>query len=174
MKKTKIEQRLKNALNAFFADEQENIGENGLTLANDSAVLKQETTTKLNEKGDVLVKFLKRVFLFFPGTLYLFFGTFSILAFDFFWNTFSVIMIFIIGSFLTIFGIGNLKNPKHLIIPISIIAVALMTFTFFSTIGGLKFVFEYGIYFFPLALIAPLLAKSLVDKTDEVKNKVSV
>jgi len=27
--------------------------------------------------------------------------------------------------------------------------------------GNTKFVFEYGIYFFPLALIAPFLAKNL-------------
>lgn len=170
MKKTKLNQRIRNAVNAFFADDEENIGENSLTLANDSALLKQETAAKLNEKGDVLVKILKRVFLFFPGVLYLFFGTFSILAFDFLWNPFTIIAVFLIGSFLTIFGIGNLRNPKHLAIPFSIVAVAILAFLFFSTMGGLKSVFEYGIYFFPVALVIPLLAKSLADKTSEVKN----
>lgn len=170
MKKTKIEQRINNAINAFFANEQENLGENSLTLANDSAILKQEAAAKLNEKGDFLVKILKQVFLFFPGTLYLFFGTFSILAFDFLWNPFTIIAVFLIGSFLTIFGIGNLKNPKHLVIPLYIVAVAILAFLFFSTIGGLKSVFEYGIYFFPLALVVPILAKNLVDKTNESEN----
>lgn len=173
MKKTKIEQRINNAINAFFTNEPENIVENSLSFANDSALLKQETAEQFNKKGDLLVKILKRSFLFFPGVLYLFFGTFSILTFDFFWNPFSILAIFLIGSFLTIFGIGNLKNPKHLVIPVSIVAVAIMTFAIFSTIGGLKFVFQYGIYFFPLALMIPLLAKSLVDKTSEVKNQVS-
>jgi hypothetical protein len=170
MKKTKIEQRIHNAINAFFANTEENTDENSLTLTNDSAILKPETAIKLNEKGDALVKILKQVFLFFPGALYLFFGTFQILAFAFFWNPFSIIAFFLIGSFLTIFGIGNLKNPKHLVIPLYIVAVAIVAFLFFSTIGGLKSVFEYGIYFFPLALIAPLLAKGWIDKTDEGKN----
>jgi len=163
MKKTKIKQRIDNAVNAFFDHDQENFGENSLTFASDSALLKPEPAEQFNEKGDRLVKTLKRVFLFLPGALYLFFGTLSILSFEFLWNPLTFLVVFLIGSFLTIFGIGNLKNPKHLVIPLSIVAVGIITFWLFSTLGNLKFVFEYGIYFFPLALIAPVLAKSLVD-----------
>ena len=130
-------------------------------------MLKQQTATHLNEKGDLLVKILKRAFLFLPGVFYLFFGTFMIFSFEFFWNPFTILAIFLIGSFLTIFGIGNLKNPKHFVIPLSIIAVGIVAYSFFSMFGSLKYVFEYGIYFFPIALIAPFLAKSLVDRTDE-------
>lgn len=170
MKKTKIEQRINNAINAFFVNNQENIDENSLTLVNDSAIIKQEAATKLSEKGDLLIKTLKRAFLFLPGVLYLFFGTFTIFSVDLLWNPLSVLIMFSIGSFLTIFGIGKLKNPKHLAIPLSIVAVALAAFGLCSWLGNLRYVYEYGIYFFPLALIAPFLAKSLVDKTDAVKN----
>ncbi len=163
MKKTKIKQRIDNAVNAFFDHDQENFGENSLTFAPDSAMVRQEPAAQLNEKGDRLVKILKRVFLFFPGVLYLFFGTLQILSFDFFRSPLTILIVFLIGSFLTIFGIGNLKNPKHLAIPLSIVVVGIITFWLFSTLGGLKYVFEYGIYFFPLALIAPVLAKSLLD-----------
>ena len=169
MKKTKIKHRIKNAANAFFENERESFGEESLSFAPDSALLKQETVERINEKGDALVKILKRTFLFLPGALYLFFGTLLIFSFDFFWNPLTFLTIFLIGSFMTIFGLGSLKNPKHLVIPLSIVVVGIAAFELFSTIGSLQYVFEYGIYFFPLALILPFLAKSLVDKTEEVK-----
>ena len=154
---------MNNAVNAFFDNAPEVFGETSLTLAPDSAMLKTETAAQINEKGDRLIKILKRTFLFLPGALYLFFGMLTIFSFDFLWNPASFAIIFLIGSFLTIFGLGSLKNPKHLMIPVSIVLVAITTFGLFSTIGGLKFVFEYGIYLFPLALIVPVLVKSLMD-----------
>lgn len=163
MKKTKTRQRIDNAANDFFDDEPETSGENSLTFAPDPALFRPETAAQFDEKGDRLIKMLKRAFLFFPGALYLFFGTLQILSFDFFWSPLTVLTVFLIGSFLTIFGLGSLKNPKHLAIPLSIVVVGIAAFGLFSTLGGLKYVFEYGIYFFPLALIAPVLAKSLVD-----------
>lgn len=170
MKKTKFKQRINNAVNAFFDNDQENFGENSLSFVNNSALLKQEATARFNKKGDRLVKILKRAFVFFPGAFYLFFGTFSILSFEFLQSPLTILAVFLIGSFMTIFGIGNLKNPKHLAIPLSIVAVGITAFALFSTIGNLKYVFEYGIYFFPIALIVSFLAKSLVDKTDKVKS----
>ena len=171
MKKTKFKRRIENAANAFFENDRENYGENNLTFANDLRLLKQETAERFNEKGDVFVKILKRAFLFFPGAFYLFFGMMSVLAFDIArLQPFAVVPIFLIGGFMTIFGIGNLKNPKHLAIPLSISAVGIAAFLVFSMFGGLRSVFQYGIYFFPLALIAPFLAKSFVDKTDKAKN----
>ena len=170
MKKTKIEQRINNAVSAFFETERENFGEDSLTFGGDSALIKQETAADFNEKGDALVKILKRTFLFLPGALYLFFGVLSIFAFDFLQNPLTVSAIFLIGSFMTIFGLGNLKNPKHMAIPLAIGALAIITFAVFSMFGGLKSVFEDGIYFFPFALISALLAKSLVDKTNKTEN----
>jgi len=164
MKKTKFDQRITNAFNVFFAPNEETSGENNLAFARDSALVTQEPAAQFNEKGDRVVKILKRTFLFLPGAFYLFFATLSAFAFEFFReNPFALLAAFAIGSFMTVFGIGNLKNPKHLAIPVSIVAVAIAAFALFSTFGNLRTVFEYGIYFFPLALIAALLAKSLVD-----------
>lgn len=169
MKKIKIKERIKNAVSAFYETERENI-EEGLSLVDETALLKEEAAAKIKQKGDRLVKILKRAFIFFPGVLYLFFGTFMIFAFDFLWSPLSILTVFLIGSFLTIFGIGNLKKPKHLVIPLSIVAVAVTAFYTFLLMGSLKSVFEYGIYFFPLALIAPFLAKSLVEMTENIEN----
>ncbi len=171
MKKTKIEQRVKNAVNAFFDHDQENFAEDSLILAGDSTLLKPEMAARINEKGDLLVKILKRAFLFLPGAFYLFFGTISVLSFEFFWDKpWAILAAFLIGSFMTIFGIGNIKNPKHLMIPLSIVAVGMTAFLLFSTLGNLKYVFAYGIYFFPIALVVSFLAKNLADQTDDEKN----
>ena len=169
MKKIKIEQRIKNAVAAFYETERENV-EEGLSLFDETALLKAGAAEKISKKGDRLVKILKRAFIFFPGVLYLFFGTFMIFAFDFLWSPLTILAVFLIGSFLTIFGIGSLKKPKHLVIPLSIVAVAMTAFYTFALLGGLKSVFEYGIYFFPLALIVPFLAKGLVDRTENAKS----
>lgn len=169
MKKTKLKHRIENAVNAFF-DDRENYDENGLIFVADSRLQKRETTARAKEKGDVLVKILKRAFIFLPGALYLFFGTLTIFSFDFLWNPALAVLVFLIGSFMTIFGIGNLKNLKYLAIPLSICAISLAAYAIFSTFGGLKSVFEYGIYFFPLALISSFLVKSLIDKTGSVEN----
>ena len=171
MKKTKLKRRIENAVDAFFENERENFPENNLTVAADSRFLKQETAARFSEKGDVLVKILKRTFLFLPGAFYLFFGMIAVFAFDVFQlQPLAILPIFIIGGFMTIFGIGNIKTPKHLLIPVSISAVGIAAYAIFSMFGNIKSVFEYGIYFFPLALIAAVLAKSLADKTDEAKN----
>ena len=144
------------------------LAEDGLILARDSAVLKASPSELIDEKGDALVTMLKKVFIFFPGVLYLFFITISIFTFDFVWNEpFSILLAFVIGGFMTIFGIGDLKNPKHLAIPLSIVSIGIAAFSLFSMLGSVGSIFKYGIYFFPLALIVPFLAKSFVDKTDE-------
>ncbi len=164
MKRTKFKQRIDNAVNAFFDDEPQDLGENGLSFARSFALLKPEPAAQFNEKGDRLMKILKRTFLFLPGAFYLFFSVLMIFSFEFFWDKpFGILAAFLIGSFMTIFGLGSLKNPKHLVIPLSIVAVGIAAFSLFSMFGGIKYVFAYGIYFFPFALIAPFLAKSLVD-----------
>ncbi len=170
MKKTKLKQRINNAVNAFFENDHEQFEENSLSFANDSALLKQETAAHFFEKGDVFVKILKQTFLFLPGALYLFFGTISILEFELVWTQpLAILTVFLIGSFMTIFGIGNIKNPNHLLIPLSIVAVAAFAFSLFSTVGNITYIFEYGIYFFPIALIASVLAKNWADKAGEIK-----
>jgi hypothetical protein len=164
MNKTKIDQRINHVFNTFTAHDRESFGEDGLTFAPDAAVLKAAPAATRIEKGDRLLKILKRTFVFLPGAFYLFYGTISILSFMFLRDQpWAILVVFLIGSFMTIFGIGSLRNPKHLAIPVAIVAVAVAAFGVFGTLGNLGFVFKYGVYFFPLALIAAFLAKSWGD-----------
>lgn len=164
MKKTTINRRFKHAAAAFFDDDEERYVARDLSFAGESDLLKREAAARRVEKGDRLVKFLKRAFIFFPGVIYLFFLTLMILTFESpLRRFFPVLLAFLVGSFMTVFGIGNVKNPRHLVIPVSIVAVGVLAVSFFAVFGAPNKVFEHGIYFFPLALVAPFLAKGWVD-----------
>jgi len=103
----------------------------------------------------------------------LFFGTIAVFMFEpARSNPLAVFAAFLIGSFMTIFGIGNIKNPKHLAIPLSIVTLSVVVFSFFSMFEKSNYIFEYGIYFFPAALIFSLLAKELADRTEEEKIEI--
>ena len=171
MKKTKLKRRIKNSIEAFFNNDQETNDENCLSSMNEFELLKQKMLAASGDKADLLIKLLKQTFIFLPGALYLFFAAMFGVSFQFFWEKpWLILVVFLIGSFMTIFGIGNLKNPKHLAIPLSIVAVGLMAFSLFSMFGKLKYLIEYGIYFFPLALIVPILARNFVDQPDSIKS----
>lgn len=171
MKQTKFKNRVEHAFDVFFDEEPENRAENQLTFAAESGWLEPKKNERLEEKGDVFVKILRRAFLFLPGAFYLFFGVISVLTFDVLkLQPFSVAVMLAIGGLMTIFGLGDIKNPKHLAIPVSIGFFAVAAYLIFSTFGGLGAVFDYGVYFFPPALMAAVLAKNLADKTDEAKS----
>jgi hypothetical protein len=180
MKKTKIKQRFANAADAFFTEE-DSCEDNSISFVNNSNISRKEMFAGLAEKADVFVSILKQVFLFFPGTFYLFivslaFGLVTIiqppgaLRFDLIW----IALAFLVSVFAVWFGIGDLKKPKHFIIPASIVS---MSFVFGVTSGVLIILFpafekiveadSFPLYLFPLALIVPFLAKGWVDRKNE-------
>jgi hypothetical protein len=171
MKEHKIRQRLDKAIAAFFENPERQPEHGPMTTIHDSSLAKLEVSARVDQIGDLIVKSLKRAFLFLPGAIYLFFGTISILTFEFLQSPLKIAAIFTIGAFMTIFGLGTLRNPKHLAIPVSIVFTAAATFALFSSFGGIRFVFEYGIFLFPLALVLSFLSKNLVDTFGGVKAK---
>ncbi len=164
MEKIELKRRTENALRAFLETPKKGSAEIVLSADGDSAMRGRDVDWRSSEQADRFVKILKRGFIFLPGALYLFFGTFSILSFEFLRTLPTMMTILLIGSFMTIFGFGNMKNPKHAVIPLSIISVAILTFSFFSLLQIAKYVFEFGVYFLPVALIAPVLAKNIADR----------
>lgn len=181
MKKIKIKRRIENAADAFFADA--NLNENDLmSFADGADVLRDETTSGFYAKAEVFTKILKQVFLFFPGTLLLFvlsLGTaISILAplgsmnLNIGFGRFFLLLA--AGVFMTWFGIGDLRKPKHFVIPLSIIALgalvgAASAILMASSGAFRKIVFSdaFPLYLLPLALIIPFLAKGLVDRNSQ-------
>lgn len=168
MGKVKIKERIKNARRAFFDDESFD-EPRARNSANKSVFLPNENFLNFAGRNLVWATILKQVLLFFPGT-FLVFGTSLALSLNYFIRqpqNFSKIFFLIVGSLMMIGGIGDLKNPKHLVIPFSAIAVCALLFMISFGAGGQSFLMNGAIYFFPIMLIAPFLAKGLVDRKSE-------
>lgn len=189
MKQVKLKERLENTVEAFF-DSREIDGALAMNVGNKSSLIGDETQSNSYEKGESLIRVLKQAFFFFPGTFILFFISMGTMLDVIYFRShpeivlnrstvmnFQIFLIYLTGFvaiFMTWFGLGDLKNRKHIAIPASIIASG-------ATIGGvigvtvevIKFSeqilrdFGFAILFFPIGLIVPFIAKSWVD-TQEV------
>lgn len=80
-------------------------------------------------------------------------------------------LIILVGTLLTWFGLGDLKNRKHLVIPASLLvtgavggAIVKIAAKFSDLADRMLDDFTYLIYLLPLALIIPILAKGIVDR----------
>lgn len=189
MKKKQTDTKSEKSNDLFFKSQ--NSAENQtLGLVNSSEMLKNQAVTTSAEKPDAFFNFIKQVFLFLPGTflLYLigFTGTFILI------NIFSAqepseifgihsvplqILIFgiitLFGTFMTWFGLGDIKNKKHFAIPTSIIATGglissiLMVLEKLFGFGIYEGINYYFMYLFPLVLIVPILVKGWIDRKTE-------
>jgi len=141
-------------------------------------------------KESYFANFLKQIFLFLPGALFLYFISF--LTTITFWDIFSrqrslfsvlssepfsfllLLIFFSIGILMTWLGLGKLKNVNHLIIPTLIIISGAIAGIIFGNpknspnlIAGILFTFRKAILLFPLVLIIPILVKKWIDKKAE-------
>lgn len=182
MKNIKFKRRIDSAVDAFFAGESSN--ENGsMTFTNYSSLSANKTETLFTQKGDKLLNALKQTFLFFPGTFVLFIISFafSVISVNNPFHAsissekiFSVCFWFAAAVFMTWYGIGDLRKPKHFVIPVSIISTGIVLGIFSGIASALFYQFQHFVWsnafplcFFPLALIVPFLAKGLVDRKQE-------
>lgn len=184
MKKTKIKQRIKNATDAFFADETSDTND-FLSFRDEANFLQKKKIEDFARKYNTLETILKQVFLFFPGTLILYFLSFGFTALyvSLLVNPLGLIPRYWVSSLMTMFlaailmtwlGLGDVRKLKHLVIPSSIITVGVI---FGALVGGLitishqfeRFIFinSLPLYLLPLALVVPFLAKGWVDRNDK-------
>jgi hypothetical protein len=179
MRNTKIKERFENAVDAFFDNEK--LSENSsLGFADKQNIWQKDSSVNFGEKTNTLVKILKQVFLFFPGTFLLFIISFAFTVISinnpfnaalFEGSAFWMIFWFLTSIFMTWFGLGEIRKPKHFVIPASIITTGVIV----GAVGGiislifhqferLLFSDAYPLYFFPLALMLPFLAKGLIER----------
>ena len=173
-------QRIENARNAFF-DEESFDTNNFLSFRMEDAHLQSEKFRDCTPKNNTLETVLKQVFLFFPGTFILYILSMAFTAVfittftrqlrgNFLYELIFPASLFLAATLMTWLGLGNVRKPKHFIIPASIIGVGV----FFGAIAGIlmvvsnnftRLIFENGLpfYIFPLALIVPFLAKGWVE-----------
>jgi hypothetical protein len=180
MKNIKLKRRIDSAVDAFFAGE--NPVENNIErFRNESELWQGKKSFNVPQNSGALEKILKQIFLYFPGTFILYamslgFAVVFVSAyfrpsgvtmrFEMIW----MMLLFLAAILMTWLGLGDVRKPKHLVIPASIIAVGvcvgavvgvLITIPFY---GRLFFRDSFPFYILPLALIVPFLAKGLVDR----------
>jgi len=125
--------------------------------------------------GDKLIQILKSTFLFLPGAFFLFMmSSFTFfLFFDMDMSLFEVARILpwlIVPAFMVMFGMSDVKNPKNLFIPLSIVALGFIAYLVSALFGdGMdpKFLIKYSPYLFPMVLATPFLIKNLLSENNE-------
>lgn len=160
MNKIKIDERIENAMNAFFETEPDR-SQFAMTYTGETAVAADQIP--FTEKAAKWSGILREIFMFGPGTFALFYMTLTVI---FFYPTvgisFQGFFMFISAAFLTYAGSGSIKKLKNLAVPGTVIAIALAVVIISSFFPGKELAdiyFWYSIYLFPNVLIAAKLVQ---------------
>ena len=183
MKEVKLDERTEKTTNYFFEEESPIETSAPLNFSNGAKMFELKDETVSPDKYKSYFDFFKQALLFFPGTFILFYvslATAGVLT-DLLKNSDrhfifepQLIFVYLLGFlsvFFTWFGVGDLKNKKHFVIPGSIIlsgaiigAAVSLTDDIFWLSRKIIVDFGYAIYLFPVGLIIPFLAKAWVDR----------
>jgi hypothetical protein len=171
MKDTKLKERFENAFEAFFNDEI--IERHSMVVAGDKSLSQQFQNSELSEKADKVYGFFKKVFLFLPGVLIMHFASISFALFFGYEGVNLSLRVFWIAAaiFMIWAGIGDLRNKKHLLIPLPPLVLGLAIGTSLNYLG-LGF-FSYVFLLLPLFFITPILTKDAIDVWSENKNHLT-
>ncbi len=188
MRKVKLDTKSEKSTDAFV---DENLDENAaLSSVNSAEMLELEKENSFTGEHKSFITLLKQIFIFLPGTFLLFFTSFGAaiifmeivvyrrafetLPDDFPFQFALIGLIIFLGTLMTWFGLGDLKNRKHFAIPASLMvtgamigAVVKATASVFDWADKMLDDFSYLIYLLPLALIIPILAKSIAERKTE-------
>lgn len=193
MRKVKLDAKSEKSANAFSGIE--NSDQNAaLSSAHSAKILGLKKENSFTGEHRSFINLLKQVLLFLPGTLLLFFMSFGAaiifmeivvyrrafetLPDDFPFQFALIGLIIFLGTLMTWFGLGDIKNRKHFVIPASLMitgavigAVVKATASVFDLADKMLDNFSYLIYLLPFALIVPILAKGVVDRKTEEASK---
>lgn len=164
MQKVKLEDRIENAVNAFFETHQKA----ELAVYEDDSLTVPDGEPTFSEKAVNWVDISRQVFLLLPGAFLLFYVT--LLAIFFYGEigwTFQMFFMFSAGIFLCWAGSGSLKKTWNLLVPMSVIlvaSIAAMVFSFFPPSMEPSLYFQYSIYLFPIVLVVAALTKRWADE----------
>jgi hypothetical protein len=174
VKDVKLKERLENAFEAFFDDAKANENNSLECVTHETALVVGENAF-FSENTHKIFNILRQLLLFLPASFLLFTASVAATARfillegdDVITFSFLSLVLLSVLSLLTILGMGDLRKPKHLSIPFSIISIGVIlgavgTF-FFDWFGFGNFLFNYVPYFFPIAFIVPILVKNWLDQ----------
>lgn len=183
MKGVKTDERFERVVNASF-DNEKSSENNSLSFTQDEKGLFKKEFSKSSSPFLFVIKLLKQLVFFLPGTLILFSvsmmltllvlagpppGTTVHVSNDFF---IPITLSFLIPASLVWFGLGDVRRPKHLAIPVSVIITGIIIGAILSGVailfpqlhGEIFFTNKLSFYFLPIALVVPNLVKGWVDR----------
>ena len=189
MKKAKLDTKSEKSADPSFVSENPDENE-ALSLTGSAKMAEIKKDEGLADERKSFVTLLKQVLLFLPGTFLLFFMSFGVgiifmeivvyrrafetLPDDYPFQFALMGLIVLLGTLMTWFGLGDIKNRKHFAIPASLMVSGAVIGAFIKTLSKIWDIadrmlddFSYLIYLLPLALIIPILAKSIVDRKTE-------
>jgi hypothetical protein len=141
----------------FF--ENENFSEqNALAVFENQEIAQVSPGENLAQTADKYFTFFKRIFAFLPGVLFLHLSMPAVFLFGI-----NIWALFWIGSgiFMVWAGLGDLRDKKHILLPLSVMLVGLIFALPFYFLPPTFF--SYYVYFYigslPLLFIAPILIK---------------
>ncbi len=189
MRKSKLDTKSEKSADPSFVSE--NPAENeALSFTGSAKMAEIKKDEGLADERKPLIALLKQALLFLPGTFLLFFMSFGLgiifmeivvyrrafetLPDDYPFQFALVGLIVLLGTLMTWFGSGDIKNRKHFAIPASVMVSGAVIGAFIKALSKIWDLadrmlddFSYLIYLLPLALIIPILAKSIVDRKTE-------
>ena len=189
MRKVKLDAKSEKSTEAFFDNE---ISDKNKVLSFEGGanIFKLEKEKGLIDEHKSIINLMKQVFLFLPGTFLLFFMSFGAaiifmeivvyrraletLPDDFPFQFALIGLLVFLATLMTWFGLGDIKNKKHFAIPASLMITGAALGVIVKATASISDLadkmldnFSYLIYLLPLALIIPILAKSIVDRKTE-------
>ncbi len=172
MKKVKIENRIKNAARAFFANEDFSPGQ--IAVRENTFDLQHQDEDDSEKVSFRFWAFAKCLFFFVPGVSLLFFVMLALTHFIIFKNenignfTFAFFWLGF-GAFTTMFGMGKLANLKYLKVVAAVLVtsftIALPFFFVFDVLKG-NYSGIYAFYFLPIVVLVGYLTKTWIDREE--------
>jgi hypothetical protein len=164
MSKIKLDDRVENAISAFFESQPDHSRFELTYTGSDAALIADDTT--FSEKAGKWTGILREIFLFGPGAFFLFYMTLTVI--DLYPEagiTFGEVFWVLASAFLIYAGTGSIQKPKNLAVPATVItmavAVALIS-SLFPSKEQSNIYYGYSIYLFPNVLIAGKLMQGWV------------
>lgn len=164
MSKIKLDDRVENAISAFFETEPDHSRFELTYTGSDAALVADDTT--FAEKAGKWTGILREVFLFGPGAFFLFYLTLAVI---YFYPQVGIapsqVFMVLVAGFMTYAGAGNIKKIKNLAVPGTVIAMAAAVAIISLFVPGKEeanVYFWYSIYLFPNVLIAGKLVQGWV------------
>ena len=161
MKKIKVDERIEKAINAFFETEPDRSHFELTYTGGKTALVADERT--FTEKADQWSGILRELFMFGPGTFVLFYMTLT--SVFYYPSVGNSLPKYLMAIFVTYAGSGSIKEFKNLVVPGTVIALALAVAFFSSLVLGRALADRYfwdSIYLLPVVLVVAKLVQGWV------------